>query len=403
MKRTGITYYWAILLLVLASCSDETIRNMVPQTSFVIQVSGARSAESTGSRVVADREDNIAELDVILFRRKGKIDYYYMHKSLSESEVRDVGSATGAVKQFDLEIPSDITTLESGARIMVLANCRNKLQEFLTEKGLPDQAGLEDEFERVLFHTDLQVDYDWQNFLFDRMPMCGIHSSYIIADGENEMSLIGIDLLRMYARIDVGIDMYNPNGSRNSDLWKKFKIDSVYVAGYHPEGRIIRSFGEKLSDIHSSIPNVETYKTRVLNYSHRFEYPTESLDGNMREQIYVPESKKLQAEPYDIHIYDADGNEAFEGACDDPYNKQYNGIFLIIKATYEGTPDCYYRIDFKSRDGDFLPVLRNHKYEINITAVNGKGSGSLEEVLKVKPIVVPSRAVPDFEYEIKTY
>ncbi len=403
MKRSIITYYWVILLLVLAACSDETIRNVVPQTSFVIQVSGAKSAESPGSRTIAEPENNIAELDVILFRRDGRTDFYYQHISLPESSIKDVGTNTGEVKQFELEIPKEITTSDKGARIMVLANCRDAINEFRIKENIPEDAGTSGQIQRQHFHDHLDINYDWTNFSTNHLPMCGIHTSYIMVDGENEMPLIAIDLLRMYARVDVGIDMYNPKGSMNSDLRKKFIIQKVYVVGYHPEGRIIRSFGEKLSDIHSSVPNVNDYRTRIVNDSHFFNYSLEFPDGNMRKLIYVPESQKLQVEPYYLKMYDEDNSEVFNGECDDSVNKQYNGIFLILEATYEGKSECFYRIDFKSRNGDFLPVLRNHKYEINITAVNSKGYNSLEEAKKAKPIDVNVRALTGLEYEIKTY
>lgn len=53
--------------------------------------------------------------------------------------------------------------------------------------------------------------------------------------------------------------------------------------------------------------------------------------------------------------------------------------FIIIKATYNGTPERYYKVDLRDSQGNYFPIVRNFKYRINITGVGHSGYDSAED------------------------
>lgn len=65
--------------------------------------------------------------------------------------------------------------------------------------------------------------------------------------------------------------------------------------------------------------------------------------------------------------------------CETPADKAY----MIIKAKYNGGADSYYKVAFqtKNSDGTFTPMalLRNHHYQVKVTAVNHAGYSSEKE------------------------
>ena len=65
--------------------------------------------------------------------------------------------------------------------------------------------------------------------------------------------------------------------------------------------------------------------------------------------------------------------------CETPADKAY----MIIKAKYNGGADSYYKVAFqtKNADGTFTPMalLRNHHYQVKVTAVNHAGYSSEKE------------------------
>lgn len=88
--------------------------------------------------------------------------------------------------------------------------------------------------------------------------------------------------------------------------------------------------------------------------------------------------------------------------------------YMIIKAKYNGGPETYYKVAFqtKNSDGTFTPMalLRNHHYQVKVTAVNHAGystekeakdnlpeNGLSVEVVDDNPLIVNMIACKDYE------
>ena len=55
-----------------------------------------------------------------------------------------------------------------------------------------------------------------------------------------------------------------------------------------------------------------------------------------------------------------------------------NPPFILLKATYNGTANRYYKVDLRDSEGNYFPIVRNFKYRINITSVGHSGYDSAE-------------------------
>ena len=98
------------------------------------------------------------------------------------------------------------------------------------------------------------------------------------------------------------------------------------------------------------------------------------------------------------------------------YETPADTAFMIIKAKYNNGPETYYKVAFqtKNSDGTFTPMalLRNHHYQVKVTAVNHAGYSSAEEaeaetnlpenrltveVVDDNPLIVNMIACKDYE------
>lgn len=96
------------------------------------------------------------------------------------------------------------------------------------------------------------------------------------------------------------------------------------------------------------------------------------------------------------------------------YETPAGKAYMIIRAKYDGGPDTYYKVAFqtKNSDGTFTPMalLRNHHYQVKVTAVNHAGystekeakanlpeNGLSVEVVDDNPRIVNMIACKDYE------
>lgn len=119
--------------------------------------------------------------------------------------------------------------------------------------------------------------------------------------------------------------------------------------------------------------------TSSLAISTPWQYP---VTGEKSEAtIYLPEA--------DTHI------EA--GAAPGDKNHQ-NRCALVVGGSYKGGSTTYYRIDFTTTDSNgersLLDVLRNHSYNVRITAVRSAGEATAEEAYKSQTADIDATIIP---------
>lgn len=92
-----------------------------------------------------------------------------------------------------------------------------------------------------------------------------------------------------------------------------------------------------------------------------------AIDKNIPEESnWFKVSPQSSSENYAYFVYER------EKALSDP-------PFILIKATYNGTSERYYKVDLRDSQGNYFPIVRNFKYRINITGVGHSGYDSAED------------------------
>ncbi|WP_280746451.1 MULTISPECIES: hypothetical protein, partial [unclassified Parabacteroides] len=183
-------------------------------------------------------------------------------------------------------------------------------------------------------------------------PMWGQMKDSIVIN--ESTGAITVNMFRAMARVDVGVDMDITTSSLAGD----FKINEVYVCNAADKG-YLTPHSDYMKE--SGIDVTTIAKPRPHADRHAEQSYTVSDQRKLLGAIYIPES--------DI-----------KSSTNDP-------AFLVVKATYKGQANCYYRIDF-ANSGSFIPVKRNHAYRINITNVKSSGYGSLQEAKDAEPSII---------------
>lgn len=184
------------------------------------------------------------------------------------------------------------------------------------------------------------------------LPMWGESDARVIDDQETTLA---ITLTRMVARIDIAVA---------ESLRQTFILKEAYLYNAKTRGRIVPdescwdAAGMKAS--HASLPP----DSDPVNHSLTKASPC-------RYEVENPENGSLSGVIY-----------AFEAAATENH---LQSTALVIGGEYNGQM-CYYRIDLTGKDenGEKYPLdlLRNHKYAIQITAVQGEGKPDPEEAFR---------------------
>lgn len=66
-------------------------------------------------------------------------------------------------------------------------------------------------------------------------------------------------------------------------------------------------------------------------------------------------------------------------------NTDYEPLDFIVKGSQNGGPDLYYRISIIDQNGDYLPILRNHHYTVNIEGALYYGVSTFKDALETPP------------------
>jgi hypothetical protein len=148
---------------------------------------------------------------------------------------------------------------------------------------------------------------------------------------------IDVSMTRALAGIEVGVDINNPAAKDPAvGFGTIFKIDSVYVCNVN-DSVYIASAG--------------AIKTKKVDIGYAF--PATELA--LKRSIYVPETESLIIEAGDT---------------------MHQPPYIVLKARYYDGAPYYYRVDF-TRDNAYIPLLRNHKYTVNITGIRTVGHQTL--------------------------
>ncbi|MDR1345021.1 MAG: hypothetical protein LBJ39_06680 [Tannerellaceae bacterium] len=172
-----------------------------------------------------------------------------------------------------------------------------------------------------------------------------------------------VTLMRSVAKIDVGVKF---NGETAQGLGTTFTLESVAVYNTLDKGYVAPSSGNySASEVKATAVSIPASSgaNGVLSYQSATGTDGFSADKfSCTNAIYIAE-----------HAVGSLAGRA-SNAC------------LVIGGSYQGGAVTYYRVDFIGTDKAYLPVLRNHRYKVNITGVGGNGYATAQEAFDAKDL-----------------
>lgn len=355
--------YWCFLLILLAgiSCQDDTwvepadTNNTRSEgyATLTVQVPGINTAK-TYAGISETQENDIHEIDVLAFveGEDGK-EYFSYRIVVNKNDIKTDENRVNR-KTFDLHLKR----LDEGVRLMILGNsfsALNALDPDLLTEGTPYEAIVD----ALTFRGDFWEESEISNFE-NPFPMWGETQGKIYATAESDRVVINevVKLLRAVARIDIGVDIY---GDPALGFGKRFRMEEVIVYRASRSARLIPDASVMENNQVNAPTLVWTEDNTVEKadpFSFRFEPGAD--EKTMERKIYLSESAACVKE------------------------KEKEGTCLVIGAVFNGGDKTYYRIDFINNDQEYIPLLRNHKYLINITAIAKDGYATPEEAANAR-------------------
>jgi hypothetical protein len=185
--------------------------------------------------------------------------------------------------------------------------------------------------------------------------------SFTLSTSHAPTKLPTIELLRSVA----SIDLYVEENARTSD----FILTDIY-AYYAPDRGYVgaREVTPTTTPVTYMIPAGMT--TSLTNVSGK------QLHA-LKVEDYLRSGKNYKGIAYQLYLYD--NKYISRNGNDSRPTRVIMAGYYKQSGPESGWTKSYYPIDIVHGDGSYRPVIRNWKYEFNVTGVNGPGSGSLEE------------------------
>lgn len=318
-------------ILTAAVFLSGCLRDEADQTGPVVSGGGdvALSLSVPGMKVATRAgfpENAIEYLDIVVFNASGKF--------VEHIPARVIASELGGGSFTQAYAP---LTATSNVSLVVIANARSRVEYWVRSLGT--------DFTKTQFNTKLD-EYQGTDMLWNSKQVIGTGSESVARGlpmyGETGLipslpgpdGSIAVEMIRMHARIDITME---DASSDISELYFRYFNNFGYVSPHAAEFNV--SMGGQVSAL----------------------YKPQTAFSTAKEMFYVYES----------------------AAVDDNYYT--TTPHLIVKAKWGGSY-YFYRVNFVydgtvdgTVAGQYMPVLRNHRYNVVIGSVDGPGYPTLNE------------------------
>lgn len=353
-------FLWGILLMLAAGCSDETYTEetfphppAMLTLSMQVSVPGHERPTIAARQMSPESENRLESVHVLVFREDptGEERYVYTAGVVEKS----TGQTTTVLK-VNLR-QSDAT---ERYRLVLLAN-------------MPDFAppATDTPKEEALSRYILSIPDKWNTAeggtpipMWGETELMPLDKNSVPKDYHTGSA--PIRLLRALCRVDVGLFFDGDPGSESTKGLPGFRLGSIAVYHSSSRARAVPS-ADHLKEGVAVLPTLPEGNEHLRPENSPLLYKVEGGDGYIRE-IYLPEAPA--------------GTSNGDAVC------------LVVGGYYgaENTDrETFYRVDFLApADAGgkqaYLPLLRNHRYKVNITRVSGAGFDSREDALKSTPV-----------------
>lgn len=308
------------------------------EVTFAVQIPVPSLPSTYGLN--ATSENQVNSIDILLFNSgTGNL----TGSTLSANSIANSGT-NSSTKTFTVKIP------EGSYQVVILANCRDILTAAMPAiNGLATKSKANVLEKLSLSHSTVWVANSGSGS-YKPFPMWG---EMPLTVSSSMPATNNMKLTRMLAKIDVSV-----NGSLRND----FELTSVRLYNRYTQGSVA-----PLAANWSSTQNKVTAPSPLgTKTAAALAYTVATPFAEYKNEIYT--------------------FEAAAGAS----GTLASNTCLVIGGKYKGSPDeTYYRIDFVKKTGNtvtYLPLLRNHRYDVDIKTIEAVGYASPGEAFAAKPV-----------------
>jgi hypothetical protein len=379
VKKMKKIFLLAALAMCAGSCVIDVEENKpaaaIDNEGRLVTLSLAVPGAPASRGLSCTEENAVIDVDVLLFDAS---DHFY-YRAVGSNIAQD--GELSSRQKFTVKLP------EGPWKAVVLANARAILANSphatrLSPSALPGEedtpvarATILDALVQQLTGTANK----WTEENFRGIPMWGYCDLAINATTSTPAA--NLDLTRAIARVDVSVKDDEKDDEDPDALWNKFSLASVRLYNYSRAGSLAPKAGE--------ITVKGGYLASQWNGS-------EAIAPNL--PIATVEDLKVLGPPlvYNVpceqkHAYKQE-IYTFEADAGDKETLATNTCLVIggyYKASEKSAPVLtYYRVEFARKNGekyDYLPLLRNHNYDVEIQDVTGEGYPTPEGAFDNKP------------------
>ncbi|WP_293913662.1 hypothetical protein [Sphingobacterium sp. UBA5789] len=347
MKHNSLFIISILLISAFSSCkkinSPEEI-SKADEQQVTLRLLMPQQSNKAGTYAISEVNQNtISTLDILAFKvaDDGKEYYAYRKKGVLLRP-----SPTASEVNFHV----DLLKSDDKYRFVLIANAAAQLQT------IPENAVTNTEKENLLSAINYTITAGWNatsSAGFTPLPMWG--ESMVIDGINNNTPGFTVGMLRSLASIDITLSAAD------------FVMEQVYVYNTPNKGRVVplpTNYDAATRSVTApSLAAGTVALTPAVSYT--------SGSAELSNSIFLFEAAAAQ----DIGQSTATG--------------------LVIAGKYAGsTTTTYYRIDLTDGQDIPFPILRNHRYNIDISKVHGDGFGSKETAWSSKPVNMSTTITP---------
>lgn len=309
-------------------------------------------------------ENKMVKIDVLVFKTDddGTNEKFFYRTHAINDNVDNNG------KSFKVLLRKSIGSVKH--KIVVLANLRDAVDDAEIDfvEGMPKA----EIFKLIKFKSDSKWNATSKTN-FTPLPMWGeTLKSHVITPTTNANTLGIIYMLRSVAKIDVLLnkDAENkPQGLGTEFVLTDVRLYNSRTKGFATSDHVTVSPEGKVKATKPTIPSDAGFKAY-------YEYSDTTVFGGFIREIYLAENDNSQHD------------ETSKRTC-----IVVGGLYTKPGDPLNTATKTWYRIDFYKRNGgdpsnkdDYLDIIRNHCYRVNITSVGGPGYETPDIAYESHPI-----------------
>lgn len=388
IKHCSLIFAFLAIFLgipLMQGCSDplDEHRKTVPDTalgdewgnvSLTIEGMELNSLKTRSLTQAGENEIKGDNIRVFVFDKDGKFSYEALVVAFATTnEKKDQGTMT----LFAKNTPSGNTST-----FVMLANVSSEIEADDLEEKTQEEV-------LDLFTFNMPAEGEWND---GELPMWGTSAAISVNHSSGAVPKLGtIYLIRSVARVDVGLKLSNTaegasQFNEKAEGLDGIKLTNIYFYNTNAKGRVAPfkdgatwdASGRKAKQ-----PSLPVPAPTVINKIDK----TSSIvdDKIVLRDMYVPEAANTPAEA----TQGANGEMLPEDDTENYLKRPYIIVGLVGADKNQPEKKTFFRIDYLKRTGseasatyEYLPLLRNYRYLVNITNVNGPGFDKEEDAQK---------------------